>query len=84
MRTELTPMYDTRKSFYNKAVIEAVGNELNLYSYNTLVARIVKSANIVEVYNLQSTTTLRHVKEFLLQNNFRADNKKQIMNDYMV
>jgi hypothetical protein len=37
---------------------------------------------IAEVFGTYSQTTLRHIKEFLLQHGFRADNSKQIMADY--
>ena len=36
-------------------------------------------AYVVDTY---SQTTLRHIKEFLKQNGFKADSKKQIMEDY--
>lgn len=35
-----------------------------------------------EVYGTYSQTTLRHIKEFLSQNGFVANNSKQIMADY--
>lgn len=31
---------------------------------------------------LFSNTTLRHIKEFLKQNGFKAESKKQVINDY--
>ena len=34
------------------------------------------------VYNLQSLTTTRHVREWLKQNGFEATTKKQIAKDY--
>lgn len=74
----LEPKYDSRKSFYGKADVE--GNKL--YSYDTLVAEIVNGEP--KVYNLQSATTLRHVKEFLKQKGFKAETKAQIMKDYFV
>ncbi len=72
----LEPKNDARKSFYNKAVED--GDKL--YSYGTLVAEIKDGQPIV--YNVQSQTTLRHVKEWLLQKGFTAINKKQIIKDY--
>ena len=88
MTYELKTTFDSRQSFYGKARVETSGGwdqNLNLYSYNTLVARIgydESSELVAQVYNLQSPTTLRHVKEFLKQQGFRADNKKQIESDY--
>jgi len=71
-----------KNSFYSKARIHESKNKKLLYSYNTLVAEITK--NKVIVYDTHSQTTLRHIKEFLKQNGFKADNKMQIVNDYML
>ena len=86
MRTELYPNYDSRKSFYGKAIVETEpGKPVDLYSYGTLVARIdyAQSPTIPQVFGTYSATTLRHIKEFLKQNHFTADNKTQIINDYI-
>ena len=74
---DLEPIYTNQKSFYNKAKVV----DGKLYSYNTLVAEV--KYGLAYVYNVQSATTVRHVKEFLLQNGFEATTKKQIMKDYM-
>lgn len=77
----LNPEFDSRKSFYNKARVDVKDDKnQKLYSYDTLVAEIVDGKP--KVYNLQSQTTLRHVKEFLKQNGFSADSKSQIIRDY--
>lgn len=81
MKSYLMPQYDARKSFYGKAKVET-GETTKLYSYDTLVAEIKEGK--AHVYNVQSGTTLRHVKEFLKQNNFVAETKKQVVSDYMV
>ena len=89
--TFLKPIYDGRKSFYNKAVVEQTFDGANetqkLYSYNTLVAEILINTDInfksAFVYGTYSATTLRHIKEFLKQNGFTADSKKQIEKDYL-
>lgn len=78
---ELAARYDSRKSFYNKARIEEVNGVKTLYSYGVKVASI--SGNTAEVYGTYSQTTLRHIKEFLKQHDFRADNKAQIEADYI-
>lgn len=78
---ELTPIYDAGKSFYGKAIIIQTQNKLQLKSYNTIVAEY--SDGKVEVFGDYSTTTLRHIKEFLKQNGFNAETKKQILKDYM-
>ena len=77
----LQTIYDSHKSFYNKAQTNNENGKLVLYSYNTEVAFIENNKAVVT--NLQSITTLRHVKEFLLQNNFKVESKKQIISDYM-
>ena len=77
----LQAIYDSHKSFYNKAQTETVNSKLVLYSYSTEVAFIENNKAVVT--NLQSMKTLRHVKEFLLQNGFKVESKKQIMSDYM-
>lgn len=56
------------------------GDVLTLTSYSTEVATIAN--NVARVRGTYSQTTLRHIKEFLKQNGFRADTAKQIMKDY--
>ena len=79
---ELSARYDTRKSFYGKAV-EIYFNDgtIELHSYSTLVATI-HSPSIAEVHDWRSATTGRHIKEFLKQHGFKAESKSQILNDY--
>lgn len=79
----LQPRYDGRKSFYNKAQVEVDDTNpriKKLYSYNTLVAEI--RFGKPKVFGTYSQTTLRHIKEFLRQEGFKADSKKQILKDY--
>lgn len=68
----------SQKSFYKKAfyIKETEGNKtiLSLYSYETLVLKIVldndeieKSFYITNYYTDYSNTTLKHVKEMILQ-----------------
>lgn len=82
MRTyDLSCQYDSRASFYGKARVSVEPNgDLILTSYNTDVALI--TANKAIVRGLYSNTTTRHIKEFLLQNGYKAVNSKQIMADY--
>lgn len=83
---ELIPQYDARKSFYGKARVRDNDGDLELISYSTRVACIHPATETdpkeASVYALHSVTTLRHIKEFLLQNGFKAENSKQIMADY--
>ena len=78
---DLKTRYDARKSFYGKANVIVDGETKQLRSYTTIVAEITKGIPIV--FGTYSNTTLRHIKEFLLQNGFKAENRKQIEKDYM-
>ncbi len=80
MEYELRTINDSRKSFYNKALVISDGNVLRLKSYSTIVCEIINGKPVV--YGSYSVTTLRHIKEFLLQNGFKAENKYQILKDY--
>lgn len=96
MTRELEAKYDKARSFYGKAVVEELDGVVRLYSYKSLVAQVYRissddwAVKIFSVYdddgeNLTfSNTTVRHLKEFLLQNGFEAVSKKQIMRDYEV
>jgi hypothetical protein len=81
MLTELKPIYSGQKSFGHKANVEIIGSDSVLYSYDTKVAEIKN--NKANVHGTYSNTTLKHIKEYLLQNGYRAKNKKQIVRDYM-
>lgn len=86
-RYELEARYDSRASFYGKAHVEADYPEVKLISYTTHVATIKYNGEpndkgMVEVYGTYSNTTVRHIKEFLKQYGFKAENSKQIMADY--
>ncbi len=87
MKKQLKPIYDNAISFYGKAETETTKNSIILYSYNTKVAEIkgdkVILNNKIDDKLLFSNTTLRHIKEFLKQNGFKAETKQQIIKDYM-
>lgn len=69
MKTELIAKYDSRKSFYHKAVVEySVSGECRLYSYNSLVAKLYQGKLTMCGPWDCSQTTRRHCKEFALQN----------------
>ena len=78
--TDLEPRFDARKSFYRKAQVISIINGLQLQSYTTIVANIINGK--ATVFGSYSDTTLRHIKEFLKQNGFKAETKKQILEDY--
>jgi hypothetical protein len=87
---DLSTQFDARASFYGKARVEVNDTGVkHLVSYNTHVATIFPENSTgrgevarAEVYGTYSQTTLRHIKEFLKQDGFKADNSKQIMADY--
>ena len=81
---ELCPYYDSAQSFYGKAKVIEIENEVFLLSYDTIVAFYKRSENIPKVIDTYSATTLRHIKEFLKQSGFKAETKKQIEKDYML
>jgi hypothetical protein len=77
--------------FYDKVLPNEAGNcslcgtpfdaeVKTLVSYVTEVATIADDK--ARVRGVYSNTTLRHIKEFLKQNGFKAENSKQIMADY--
>jgi hypothetical protein len=86
MKKQLNPIYDKAISFYGKAETEKTNNAIVLYSYNTRVAEIKDNKvilnNKIDDNLLFSNTTLRHIKEFLKQNGFKAETKNQIIKDY--
>lgn len=80
---ELCPYYDSALSFYGKAKVFEIENDVFLMSYDTIVAFFNRDTKIAKVMDTYSATTLRHIKEFLKQNNFKAENKAQIERDYI-
>ena len=81
---ELCPYYDSAKSFYGKAKVFEIGNDVFLMSYDTIVACYNRGAKFAQVFDTYSATTLRHIKEFLRQSGFKAETKKQIEKDYCI
>lgn len=77
-------MFSGQKSFYGKAKFIDNGNwkKKVLFSYNIEVVHILGRCAIV--LGDYSHTTKIHIKEFLLQNYFKAENNKQIMEDYFI
>ena len=77
---ELIPIYSDQKKFHKKAMVSNNGKKL--FSYDILVAEIIEKNAVV--YSLKTESTLRHILEFLKQNNFKAETKKQITEDYFI
>ena len=65
---ELTPRYDSRKSFYGKAhIIEYPNGTKRLLSYDTLVCEINPQGIFKMLWDGKTQTTSRHIKEFRKQ-----------------
>lgn len=95
---ELKAIYTTRKSFYKKAYVVEVENEspyiwtYKLYSYNTHVATYQRvymedlndkiSFYITHNKNYLTSTTLRHIKEFMQQLGLNYTNKQDLLKHY--
>lgn len=82
---DLVPIHDRVRSFYGKAEVTHTKNGLLLTSYKVPVC-IIRDFGQVYLGDKWdcSPTTLRHVKEFLKQNGYKAESKKQIKEDYEV
>ena len=63
-----------------KANVRTEGDKTILRSYSTDVAYIKNGVAVVN--GTYSNTTLRHIKEFLRQNDFKANTSSQILEDY--
>jgi hypothetical protein len=77
----LEPRFDSRKSFYGKAVVIEEAGVKQLRSYNTIVAEIKDGE--AEIFGTYSPTTLRHIKDFLYQNGFEVGTKRELEEMYM-
>ena len=75
---DLEVRFGSQKSFYGKAIVIELenGNKKELYSYDTLIATIdyKKGTVIITDYGDYSNTTVRHLKDFLLQNDVKPSN----------
>lgn len=83
---ELECRYDTRQSFYGKALVEDIYNDnsvLVLYSYGTKVAQITKNKDNTKYRYLgkYSQTTTRHQKEFFKQNGLSDNDIKKLFKE---
>lgn len=64
---ELIPVYDSRKSFYNKAKVLLLNDgTIQLQSYSTIVGEI-KNNTYKQLWDGKSQTTTRHINEFKKQ-----------------
>lgn len=74
---KLNPVYDNRKSFYNKASVIETKNGFYLKSYKTIVCYISKKGLFKKLWNGYSATTQRHIDDFCYQKIGKPLGKKQ-------
>lgn len=80
---ELKPVYNNQKSFYGKALIKDTTKGMELYSYNTLVAKTEKGQTFVTHNGDYLTqTTLKHIKEFIQQLGYEKMSKKELLQTF--
>lgn len=72
----LQARFDSRDSFYKKAKVIEYNGIIYLQSYQTIVAKIENGE--IYVRGWYSSTTARHINEFLLQNGFQKMTKKEM------
>lgn len=72
---ELKTKYDSRKSFYRKAIVIFHGLNISLVSYDTVICTIKKNGTLVMKCDLNdmSVTTKRHFREFREQFSHRIE-----------
>ena len=72
---ELKAKYDSRKSFYHKAIEIYHGLNISLVSYDTVICTIKKNGKLVMECDLSdmSVTTKRHFREFRKQLSYRIE-----------
>lgn len=72
---ELKAKYDSRKSFYHKAIEIYHGLNISLVSYETVICTIKKNGKLVMECDLSdmSVTTKRHFREFCKQHSHRIE-----------
>ena len=78
MEEYLIARHDSRDSFNRKATLVHNGDITELKSFLTVVAEYNHKTNKVKVFGWFSTTTARHINEFLLYYGFDKVNKKDM------
>ena len=81
---ELKPIHASQKSFYRKAFVIRRGGRIELNSYDTLAVTISQNNNVFLHISYEDVTasTMKHIKEFLLQEGYEARSKKEIYEKY--
>lgn len=81
-RVFLKPRYDGAQSFYRKAEVVQTRTGFLLESFRVPVVSISNKTVFLGADWNYSRTTIRHVKEFLKQQGYKAESKEQILKDY--
>ena len=81
-REFLEPRFDGAQSFYRKAEIVQTRTGFLLESFRVPVVLISEKKAFLGTDWNHSRTTIRHVKEFLKQQGYKAESKEQILKDY--
>ena len=81
-REFLEPRYDGAQSFYRKAEVVQTRTGFLLESFRVPVVLISEKTVFLGTDWNYSRTTIRHVKEFLKQQGYKAESKEQILKDY--
>lgn len=84
LTVELTPEYNTRKSFYGKAYINIYPTKKTLFSYGVEVISVNLRGEVIDFpieEDKLSQTTLSHTREFLKQtvDESKSWTKKEIL-----
>lgn len=86
LEQDLIPQYDAKASYHGKAKVTTIAGHKVLVSNGTNVASIITDRQGREQAYIfdpdMNGTALRHTKEFLRQNGFKADTKMQMLKDY--
>lgn len=81
-RVFLEPRYDGAQSFYRKAEVVQTRTGFLLESFRVPVVLISNKTVFLGADWNYSRTTIRHVKEFLKQQGYKAESKEQILKEY--
>ena len=82
---ELSPVFDSRKSFYGKARVKVNDDTLQLVSYSTVVAIVTylsDGAKLAHITGVYSRTTVRHIREFLRQHGFKPGTEAELISEF--
>ena len=82
---ELSPVFDSHKSFYGKARVKVNDDTLQLVSYSTVVAIVTylsDGAKLAHITGVYSRTTVRHIREFLRQQGFKPGTEAELISEF--